>query len=119
MKDTLTIVKKKAKCQFCNNFCIRGDKNIENNRWWKCEECRINYLISFDGKIDTANFRSSNISNEFYTIRILFKEEESTIHFWTKKDTYYSATSVVTLNSIINITPENMQDKLKTYLLFL
>jgi|SRR6185436_19645971 len=119
MKDTLTIVKKSAKCQFCDSFCKKGDKTANKLQWWDCKECIVQYAASTKGKIDLIHFKTKMEDNKFYTIRISFSYHESSIYAWEKVKGGFHAYEVVSFNHILDIKPENLTEKLKTYLLFL
>lgn len=119
MKDTLTIVKKFAKCQFCDSFCKKGDKTATKLRWWDCKECNIQYMASPKGKIDSIHLKTKMEDNKFYVIRISFSENESNIYAWEKIKGGYNAYEVVCFKHILDVKPENLTEKLKTYLLFL
>lgn len=119
MKNTLTMVKKSAKCQFCDSFCKKGDNTANKLQWWDCKECNIQYTVSSKGKIDLILFKTKMEDNKFYVVHISFSEYESSIYAWEKMGGGYHAYEVVSFNHILEIKPENLTEKLKTYLLFL
>ena len=119
MKDTLTMVKKSAKCQFCDTFCKKGGKTATKSQWWNCKQCDVQYETSLKGKINLIHLKTKMKDNKFYVVRISFSEHESTIYAWEKFNGSYNAYEVVSFNHILDINPENLSEKLKTYLLFL
>jgi hypothetical protein len=105
------------KCQFCGKFCSKGDVDIFNT-WWGCKQCRVDYNTT-KGNLEIIHFKTKEQNNKFYVVHLSFKNNESNIYLWKKDKPYYHVTLVTSFNQILNFTPTNLQDKLKTYLLML
>lgn len=97
-------------CPFCKSICRCDD--IQD--WWSCKNCNVN----FNSKTYMIQFES-NIFNKFnqnYTIHILLNKNISCIYTYHPREGY----NLITMfNKILNITPVNLHEKLKTYLLLL
>lgn len=105
---------KNIKCQFCNKFCSKG-----NSKYWQiCHLCDVSFRLH-KRKVDLIHFTSQEKDGKFYTIHLLLKENESNIYCFQRIPIGKGASLIASFDHIINITPTNLQDKLKTYLLFL
>jgi|SRR6185369_6786922 len=116
-------------CDFCQQPCRRstGAKEYgKHARWQRCLSCKVSYAISLTGQVKCRIFRGPG-EDEFYQLRINYKENISTICFLKKdswmynnrKQTTYNSTQIVTLDHCIkDISPQNVQDKIKLYILF-
>lgn len=92
-------------CKFCNNAC-----EFSLDEVYKCFTCHVWY----DPSKNTILFLVSQ-NDRMYKICILLEEDKSHIYKYYDHG-YYLITS---FDYLLNITPDNLQNKLKTYLLFL
>lgn len=105
----------KLVCQYCDKPCSRNPTDTSE---WTCKQCYVRYLI-LDDKIASISFKTKVKNNKYYTIHLSLTNNDSRIYLWTKVKPYPIAKLIFAFDHIINITPTNLQFKLKTYLLLL
>lgn len=109
-------------CQYCNNICAKGYFNRQQPlRWWECNTCHVSFLVNAKGDIDTVELKSEEEDEKFYTVNLFLNKNTSSISVWNKVQntkSQYTVNNIVTINQVIEITPINFQDKLKTYIIF-
>lgn len=104
---------KKIICQFCNKPCDKGN----SKEWQICHPCDVSFFL-IKKKINLIHFKIVK-GDDFYTVILNLKENKSHIYNFKKTNVGHYATHVISFDYIIDLTPTNVQDKLKTYLLFL
>lgn len=133
MKHFLKIRRDQMGCQYCNNTCVKGIRERKRYWWWECKNCKVNFLASLKGTIEAIEYESKEENGKFYTIHILLKQNRSDIFVWErfinfnnyfhppkdKNKQSYTSDFVISFNQLLEITPENFEKKLKTYLLLL
>lgn len=120
MKHSLTINNQKMVCQYCNSICIKNSKDRKRYWWWECKSCKVNFLVSLKGNIDVIEYESKEQNNKFYSIHIQVKSNKTDILVWNKTSLpTYVKELVTSFNQLLEITPQNFETKLKTYLLLL
>jgi hypothetical protein len=136
MKPSLVMSKNNMVCKFCNTHCIKADRERKRYWWWDCKGCDVSFLVSLKGEIDEIKFESKEEYDRYYTINILINQKRTDICIWNKvspdlsfgfngswktqpNKSYYTRNLVTSFNQIMEITPTNFQNKLKTYLLLL
>lgn len=116
------------KCKFCNEP-LTIEENIEteyiNVGGRECKPCFVKYHFNTNKIMQKMFLFTPLKNNTFYAIEISFINNTTDIMKWRKikdKDgtgTTGSANRVVKLDSILDVTPNSIQEKLKTILTFL
>jgi len=95
-------------CNFCNNVC-----EFSLKEWCKCFICQVWYNTS-QNSIQFLAVENSKM----YAIHILLEENKSNIYkYYNRGSEGYDL--VTSFDYLLSVTPTNLQEKLKTYLLFL
>lgn len=138
MESILLIKNNKVICKFCNNHCIKANRERKRYWWWECKNCDVRFLVSLKGELDVIEFESKEEGDRFYTVHLLIKNKRTDICAWTKdkvastfgvklynplpsntNKNYYTQSLVTSFNKVVEFTPTNFNDKLKNYLLLL
>ncbi len=140
--ENILLTNNKVVCKFCNKLCAKGTRERKRYWWWECEPCKVNFLVSLKGNLDVVEFESKEENDRFYTLHLLVNKKRTDICVWNKETPitykpgtknieslgswnqkpnkfYYTQDLVTSFNKILDITPANLQTKLKTYLLLL
>ncbi len=106
-------MRRKLKCKYCNKFCFKQYRD-SLQQCWHCKQCNVDFYTS-KNNIQTIKFVTVKENDKYYRIWVSFKYNETSIYLINN-----NGTNIVTrFNNIINFTPNNLKNKLKTYLLFL
>lgn len=145
MENILLMKNDKVFCKFCNKPCAKGTRERKRYWWWECEPCKVNFLVSLKGNLDVIEFESKEENDRFYSLHILVNKKRTDICVWNKETptltftykpgaknieslgtwnqkpnkSYYTQDLVTSFNQVLDITPANLESKLKTYLLLL
>ncbi len=137
MKHFLKVKNNQMTCQYCDNTCIKGSKDRKRYWWWECKPCKVNFLTSLKGTIDIIEFESKEENDKFYTLHITIKKNRTEIWSWAKyikpptnygtfiksknnqSKQFYTSDFIIGFDQLLEITPQNLESKMKTYLLFL
>lgn len=90
----------------------------------RCSTCQVVFLVSHQGKkLSTAFTRTHQPSNTLINVLINHQENKtsiSSLREWKDNGnkTRYTSNPVVELQACPNFTPDNILDKIKTYILF-
>ena len=119
-------------CQFCLQPCSNsiGCKRYgKKARWQRCRNCPIEiaYAINSKGIVQCIMFLSPNANEDHYQLNIDYKEQNTIIQFLkkvcythnNKKQSSWKSNRLLQIDHCVKeITPANVKDKIKTYLLF-
>ena len=109
----------KMLCQFCGEKCLKGDRERKRRWWWKCSTCKVKYLASLQGRIETIYFYTKDLDDanntDLYIIQLDIKQKTTFIIQYLKHD----IKPIKSFDHLVDISPETFHNKLKTYLLFL
>jgi hypothetical protein len=112
-------------CQYCKGTCSRLHRERKRRWWWQCDKCSVAYLTSLKGNIEVITFKTKAVDN-VYAITLYLKTKTSSILLWknvappNEKPRYSIDSEIKEFDKLLdNITPDNFQDRLKTYLIFL
>jgi hypothetical protein len=105
----------KFRCRFCHKACQKFDAYSFNETMakpfevltWRCEPCQVRYLENWEGKIYKTAFWTT-LNNKLYYV-------------WTGKETTFIEDEygwLMQLDYVLPITPNNINQKLKTLLTF-
>lgn len=138
VENILLVENNERVCHFCHNFCVKGVREGKRLWWWKCTTCDVSFLTSLRGELHVIEFESKEENDKFYTAHLLIKNKKTDICAWTKdkvasafgvklynqrpsniNKNYYTQNLVISFNQVLDITPTNFQNKLKTILIFL
>lgn len=118
-------------CDFCQQPCRRfaSAKQYGNKfKWQKCQTCPIEilYAVHPTGIIRAIMFNITNKGN-IYQLIINKKSEKTEINYLKpysvsyngQPKTHYYHETLLTLDSCVNgVTPQNVLEKIKLYILF-
>lgn len=116
-------------CHFCQQSCKRRKTKMSKNRYWHiCKTCNVGHLVSLQGVLFITDLELKVDPNRYH-VSIDYDSNQSNIEYWTpenwvsdrtgKKYTRYIVQKLLTLDFCIkDLTPLNIKDKIKTYLLF-
>jgi len=119
-------------CQFCQQPCknsIGCKRYGKKARWQRCTNCpvEIGYAINIKGIVQCIIFLSPNTNEDHYQLSIDYKEQHTTIQFLKieyymygkrRQKSWKSDQLLQIEHCVKGITPDNVYDKIKTYLLF-
>lgn len=92
-------------CYYCDKLCSEYHHYA---RYWECKKCKVVFLIDFTtNKIEVEKF----IINGIFTLIVDYKKNCIKI--------YHSEKITIIPNSDFNITPDNLQDKIKILYTFI
>lgn len=134
--ENILITNNKVVCKFCSRHCIKVDRDRKRYWWWDCKDCNVKFLVSIKGALDSIKFESKEENDRFYLLNISFSQKKTEIYAlskdppamtfgfsgtWNRQPpkTYYTRNLVTSFNKILEVTPTNFQNKLKTYLILL
>lgn len=108
------------KCHFCQNQCIYLSLKDDWTDYWKCVSCKVSYSRSYDPNYtgtDVINMYT-NINDKLYVLRQFPKEKKSRVDY-LPADPEDTIVIVKDFNFLFpNITPANIETKLRTYITF-
>ena len=117
-------------CQFCQQPCTNsiGCKRYgKKARWQRCTNCpiEVGYAINVKGIVQCIMFLTPNSNADHYQLSIDYQEQHTLIGFNKKqytarnKKVWWKCDQLLKIDHCVNgITPANVHDKIKTYLLF-
>jgi hypothetical protein len=117
-------------CQFCQQPCINsiGCKRYgKKARWQRCTNCpvEIGYAINIKGIVQCIMFLTPNSNENHYQLSIDYKEQHTIIEFYKKQHTarnkkvWWKSDQLLQIEHCVKgVTPDNVHDKIKTYILF-
>lgn len=112
-------------CDFCKGVCYRSPHRLDKNEygkgafWHFCYPCDVRYGVTPKGIVKLKVF-SCPKEKDFYQFRVDYKRARSEIGFYHSDDPYNSYyKALLEFDYIVHdITPKNMLNKIKTYILF-
>jgi hypothetical protein len=101
-------------CPYCNSWMAYNT----NFDCYFCHSCNVSQ--SFDANITISTWLSFTINKREYSIRINEKDQTTEIHAWDQTgDGFTLGYEVLKFNFVIpNLTPQNVQEKMRTILTF-
>lgn len=93
-------------CHYCSHPCNGGNFNVK----WNCQQCKATFYWYAE---HTDTELEYTIKNEEYLIILDRKYNRTTL------TTLFDLNIIAVFNGILNITPSNIEDKLKIILTFL
>ena len=109
-------------CQFCKKKCVKGYRERKRRWWHECDHCHVQFLTSLQGRIEKVLFKTKG-EDVFYTLEVDLKRKKTNLsqlkNVNTKSHPSYSVDTIKEFEEVVNVTPENFNDKIKTYLIFL
>jgi hypothetical protein len=106
-------------CSYCNTSCTQYEWNISQEEHWTCQSCNC-YFRKKDNVYDLILFRRT-INNKDYDARLHIVSNKFEILEWIRDDfmSMWFGDLIFSLNFIPDhITPQNIENKIKTYLIF-
>lgn len=106
-------------CHFCKEAC-KGNSYSSNTStisWWICKPCNAYYLVDFLGKLRRMTLDTTYRHQE-YSLQFMYDEEETRIVSFPEnpEDTLMEVANFPFL--IQGVNPQNLLQKLATYLIF-
>lgn len=113
------------KCQFCRDYCFHLTENYNPKcqETYRCNDCKIFYTLR-DNKIHMIQF-AAKIKNKYYCLEIMCNDNKTylrEVELDSDEGQTYTLDNkiILELNTIPqNISPTNIEDKIKTFLVFL
>lgn len=113
------------KCHFCRDYCFRITRgyNPKLQETYRCNYCKIEYVLQ-DNKVHIIEF-AAKIKNKYYCLEIMCNNNKTylkEIELDSDEGRTYTLDNkiILELNTIPqNISPINIEDKIKTYLTFI
>jgi hypothetical protein len=100
-------------CKYCNSICYYLSDTL-----WNCTNCKANYLF-IENELFKIELRTT-LHNKDYIVELFLEENKTQIFAWdSPSNLLINEELVVTLNSILDVTPQTLPTKLKTILTFL
>ncbi len=103
-------------CQFCNIICRKKDFKKPFRRWHLCPKCRTWFLVNGKGRVFHTQL-ICQIEKNAYNLIIDFENQYTQLNY-VKEPKVWQAKVIFKINEIINITPQQLPSKLKTWILF-
>lgn len=105
------------KCHYCQRECV---DNESTNTYCYCYHCHVNYSLTLQLIVDMVIFRNPQMPD--YRL-VLHLSDKETLLLYRDDSPFISNMDdpqiVVKLQFIMeNVTPQNVQDKIKTMLVF-
>lgn len=105
------------RCRFCQEYCNKGwrQDNGGDLRYYLCNNCNVEFIY-YKNKVNTiefhCNIKFNGIVMRRYTLHILYSINKTIL--------YQELEKIIEINNIsLNISPINIEDKIKTILTFL
>lgn len=134
--ENILITNNNVVCKFCSRHCVKVDRDRKRYWWWDCKVCNVKFLVSIKGGLDSIQFESKEEHDRFYRLHVLISQKKTEIYVLNKEypamlfgfnkgwqqqtsKPYYVKDLVVSFDQVMDITPTNFQNKLKTYLILL
>ncbi len=125
--ESFLIIDNQVTCKFCQGKCNNTVQESKTHSWWDCNTCQVGYLLSRKGELSITQFKSTLENNKFYTIHLLFKSNQSLLYVWIKAEepgaksieSFYQQKMITDFPYLLDLTPQNFPNKLKTILTFL
>ncbi len=96
-------------CKYCQKICLRmGDKH------YQCVHCKVEFLNKLGQCINMFTF----INGKRLVLQIRPEHPEHPARIFHQGGDMRDLQTFINLTTIPNITPQNIKEKLKTYLLF-
>lgn len=127
MENFLVIKNEQPICQFCNKKCVKGERETKRWWWWICNTCDVSYLTSLRGELSMMEFKSPIQNDKQYTVHLALKSKTTSIYACYNISYFkggvslsiHGADIIKTFNHLLDVTPQNFQNKLQTILTFL
>jgi hypothetical protein len=85
--------------------------------WWYCEDCMAHYQIHYNGDVNVVCL-DARVKNHLYSLQLMYDSGESRIVAYPE-DPEGTLIIVVSFPYIlIGVTPQNVADKIRTYINF-
>jgi hypothetical protein len=118
MTHHLTRMDSQIVCKFCERLCNHGQQQGKKN-WWHCDHCHLSYLITKKQNVHIYEFRTT-LNDKQYIINIYPITSLTQICIWNNTQNYFASEKLIkSFDSVLDISPQNITDKLKTILTFL
>jgi len=111
-------------CIFCNNQTIITSQN-NKQIFHHCESCSpFAYFVSKNNELTKIFFYSSDEKlGPAYRIYVLLDQNKTLIQWVNQEEVngewlIQDEKPILAINKIVNVTPDNFHNKLKTYLVF-
>lgn len=108
------------KCVFCKTYCNRSEypESKDSYRWWSCHRCGVCYSYhDVTGKLENCRYVRTIKDKEF----MLYLDDHGTRLYVENPDDSWSSSphSILQLDyKLRDVTPNNVQDKIRTLLTF-
>jgi hypothetical protein len=99
-------------CLYCYQACFKRSA-WDNHIAWGCEKCRATYFTTTDNQLKSMRLVTTIKDLEY---GIYVKPEETTVYSW--RNATSPTFEIMTIPYAMSITPDNIQQKLKTLLVF-
>lgn len=114
----------KVKCKFCHKNCEKYIRDKKRFWWWDCKDCKVKFLAHLSGNIVEMEYKSEEKDNKYYTVNLILPKNKTEIWIWENPypkyvSLHYDCYKVTSFDKLLEITPQNFEQKLKTYLLLL
>lgn len=119
-------------CHFCGRACIKpADDSCPKefgkfSRWQVCWNCKVSYAVG--PKVNLKGIKlwqyDPRKPRNFYQVFVNYKTNKTEINYMEEKTlspdnrTYMSFKRLIEFEHPVRFTPDNLLDKIKTYLLF-
>lgn len=107
-------------CQFCGEYCNYLNFGVSYEHW-KCNDCKIEYQLRASNPPHKIINFYAKFNEIIYCFALIEHESKSKIYKISQSEEmdYEESEIICEINQLPNITPQNLEFKLKTYLLFL
>jgi hypothetical protein len=109
-------------CQYCQRRCIKSERAKKRFWWYLCSTCSVRFLVSITGMLVETEFYSTQNSKKY---SILIENKSNKTSLLIHNPDYYNNFKyggkelIKSFDKIIDVTPQNIDNKIKTILMFL
>jgi hypothetical protein len=97
-------------CIYCNLPCLQFSPTSIGHR---CSPCQASFYF-FNKKLNSVDLEYKD-KNRTYMVNLLFYSQTSVVSYTTLNN---NIVILAETKSILNITPQNIKDKMKLYMVF-
>jgi hypothetical protein len=107
-------------CPHCHsNQTVEHTATLLNLKVQLCTKCGIKFKIAEDGTLDSWAFNTIINGNTYKLVFLTSCNGKPEFSIWHAKENALLGSEILTLKFLPDITPDNVQQKLPIYLIFL
>lgn len=104
-------------CVFCKNKCVDRDEADLVDDWWYCEPCQTHYRVHYTGSIDRV-YMDTKLKGRLFSLQLMYDANESRIVVYPQEPDGTLLIAITFHYIVVGATPQNLQDKIRTYINF-